>query len=44
MSLHIGTLDDPDAHPPTLHWRFEERSPWYDEAGSLPHVKMEFPS
>lgn len=43
MSLHIGTLDDPDGHAPTLHWRYEERSPWYDAAGDLPHVSMTFP-
>lgn len=44
MSLHIGTLDDPDAYPPTLHWRYEERSPWFDHAGSLPHVMMTYPT
>ena len=43
ISLHIGALDDPDAHAPSLHWRWEERSPWYDDAGDLPHVKMTFP-
>lgn len=43
MSLHIGTLDDPDAYPPTLHWRYDERSPWYDEAATLPHVAMAYP-
>jgi hypothetical protein len=40
ISLHIGTLDNPDEHAPTLHWRYEERSPWYDHAADLPHVKM----
>ena len=44
ISLHIGTLDSPDEHAPTLHWRYEERSPWYDLAGDLPHVKMKFPT
>ncbi len=44
ISLHIGTLDDPDEHAPTLHWRYEERSPWCDVAGDLPRVKMTFPT
>lgn len=44
ISLHIGTLDNPDEHAPTLHWRYEERNPWYDRAGDLPHVKMTFPT
>lgn len=43
ISLHIGTLDNPDDHAPTLHWRYEERSPWCDVGGELPQVKMTFP-
>ena len=43
ISLHIGMLDDPDAHPPTLHWRWEERPGWLDEACSLPHETMTYP-
>lgn len=43
ISLHIGTLDDPDAHPPTLHWRWEDRCAWHDDAVHLPHEKMEYP-
>ncbi|MEM7508005.1 MAG: GFA family protein [Pseudomonadota bacterium] len=43
ISLHIGTLDDPDAHPPTLHWRWEERSPWIGHADTLPHARMVYP-
>ena len=43
ISLHIGTLDDPDAYAPTLHWRYEERSRWSDHAGDLPQARMEFP-
>ncbi len=44
MSIHIGTLDNPDEYAPSLHWRWEERSPWFEEAHDLPHVKMVFPS
>ena len=44
ISLHIGTLDDPDGHEPTLHWRYEERSPWCDAGRDLPQVKMTFPA
>jgi len=44
MSLHIGTLDHPDDYPPTPHWRWEERCPWHDDAGTLPHVAMEYPN
>ena len=44
ISLHIGTLDDPDAHPPTLHWRYEDRSPWCDAGADLPRVQMVYPS
>lgn len=43
ISVHIGTLDDPDAHPPSLHWRFDERSTWVDHAQDLPKVKMTIP-
>jgi len=43
ISIHIGTLDNPDEHAPTLHWRWEERSPWIDCVGDLPHVKMKYP-
>jgi hypothetical protein len=43
ISLHIGSLDNADAYPPTLHWRYEERSPWYDFAGDLPPVEMIYP-
>ncbi|MGH1483785.1 MAG: GFA family protein [Geminicoccales bacterium] len=43
MSLHIGTLDNPDEHTPTLHWRYEERSPWCDVGRDLPCVTMTFP-
>ena len=43
ISLQIGTLDDPDEHAPTLHWRYEERIPWCDVASGLPCVKMVFP-
>lgn len=43
MSLHIGTLDDPDAHPPTLHWQYQQRSPWCDAGSDLPRVTMTFP-
>jgi len=43
MSLHIGTLDDPDGHPPTLHWRYEEKSPWCDAGPDLPRETMTFP-
>ncbi len=43
ISLHIGSLDNPDAYPPTLHWRFEERCPWYDDANDLPHETMIYP-
>jgi len=42
ISLHIGTLDDPDAHAPTLHWRSDERSPWCDVGRGLPEVTMTF--
>ena len=44
MSLHIGSLDDPDAHAPTLHWRYEERSPWCDARPDLLREKMTFPA
>ena len=44
ISLQMGTLDDPDGHAPTLHWRYEERSPWCDVGRDLPHVKMVFPA
>ena len=43
MSLHIGTLDNPDEHAPALHWRYEERSPWCDVGRDLPRVKMMYP-
>lgn len=43
ISLLIGTLDNPDDYPPTLHWRYEERSLWCDVASDLPKVKMVFP-
>lgn len=43
ISLHIGTLDDLNEYAPTLHWRYEERSPWCDVGSELPHVKMTFP-
>ncbi|MCB1480372.1 MAG: GFA family protein [Rhodobiaceae bacterium] len=43
ISIHIGTLDDPDSFPPTLHWRYEERASWFEDAAGLPHVLMEFP-
>lgn len=43
VSLYIGTLDHPDKHAPTLHWRYEERSPWCDIGRDLPKVKMTFP-
>ena len=43
MSLHIGTLDNPDEHAPTLHWRYEERTPWCDTGKDLPRVEMAFP-
>lgn len=42
--LHIGTLDDPDGHPPTLHWRYEERSPWCDIGPDLARVRMTIPT
>ncbi len=42
ISVHIGTLDDPDAHPPTLHWRYDERCVWSAQAGDLPHVVMDY--
>ncbi len=44
ISLHIGTLDNPDMHPPTLQWRDEERSAWCDAGRDLPKVKMTFPT
>lgn len=44
MSIHIGTLDDPDAYTPTLHWRYDERSPWCDVGRDLPQVTMTFPA
>jgi len=43
ISVHIGTLDNPDEHAPTLHWRYEERSPWCDVGTELPQAKMTFP-
>lgn len=43
VSLHIGTLDVPDAHAPTLHWRWEERPRWLDAACTLPHEAMCYP-
>jgi len=43
ISLQIGTLDDPDERAPTLHWRYEERSPWCDVASHLPRVEMVYP-
>ena len=43
VSVHIGALDDPDAHAPSLHWRYEERSPWCDVGLDLPKVAMRFP-
>lgn len=43
ISLHIGTLDAPDDHPPTLHWRDDERAPWCDIGRDLPRVRMVFP-
>lgn len=43
VSIHIGTLDDPDGFPPTGHWRWEERSPWIAGAFDLPHVTMAYP-
>ena len=43
ISLQIGTLDAPDERAPTLHWRYEERSPWCDVGSDLPRVKMTFP-
>ncbi len=44
ISLHIGSLDDPDMHAPTLHWRYEERSSWCDVGRDLPKVKMIYPT
>ena len=44
MSIHIGTLDNPDEHAPTLHWRYEERSPWCDVGKDLPRVRMDLPA
>ena len=44
ISLHIGTLDHPDAFAPTLHWRYDERSPWCDVGRDLPKVTMTFPT
>jgi hypothetical protein len=44
ISLHIGTLDDPDGHAPKLHWRYPERSPWCNIGLDLPHVEMVFPA
>lgn len=43
VSVHIGTLDHPDEHAPTLHWRYEERSPWCDVGEALPREEMVFP-
>ena len=43
VSLHIGSLDEPDAHAPTLHWRWEERPGWLDEACTLPQEVMTGP-
>ncbi|MEM7742645.1 MAG: GFA family protein [Pseudomonadota bacterium] len=43
VSLHIGTLDDPDSRAPTLHWRYDERCSWYEQAASLPHATMSYP-
>ena len=43
ISVHIGTLDNPDEHAPKLHWRYEERTPWCDVGSELPQVKMIYP-
>ena len=43
MSIHIGTLDNPDEHPPRLHWRYDERSPWCDAGRDLPAVELLWP-
>jgi len=43
VSIHIGTLDNPDEYAPTLHWRYAERSPWCDLGRDLPHVTLTFP-
>ncbi|MEM7406701.1 MAG: GFA family protein [Pseudomonadota bacterium] len=42
-SIHIGTLDDPNAHAPTLHWRAEERAAWFDGIEQLPHAVLRYP-
>ncbi len=44
ISLHIGTLDDPNGQAPTLHWRYEERAPWCDIGLDLPQVEMVYPT
>ena len=42
ISRLIGTLDDPDDHAPSLHWHYEDRSPWCDAGSDLPRVKMTY--
>lgn len=43
ISVHIGTLDNPDEYAPKLHWRYEERTPWCDVGSGLPQVEMTYP-
>jgi hypothetical protein len=36
ICLTLGSLDDPAAVPPELHWGVESRVPWFDTADELP--------
>ena len=39
IEFHIGTLDEPDALPPSLHVFHGERLAWFDTADRLPRYE-----
>ncbi len=41
VGLTVGTLDDPEAAPPTLHWGVESQLSWLKLADGLPHRTTE---